>query len=168
MTPSDVRAPTGFFMEMRVKFTAPGTAIHWYTVEWDSAKLSWKDFRAGLLGPTDPAEAPATSLRGKIAAQWKALGLTAAPNVGDNGVHASASPFEGLAERLNWVGAKLETDPFGAALLAAGVPPKTAQDWTFDPQVKLPDGKTGSLFDALEDMDVTACVAKAVAIANAK
>ena len=60
------------------------------------------DFRGQLLGPTDPAEAPASSLRGKIAAQWEALGLAAAPDVGDNGVHASASPFEALAERLNW------------------------------------------------------------------
>jgi len=60
------------------------------------------DFRGKLLGPTDPAEAPASSLRGKIAAQWEALGLAAAPDVGDNGVHASASPFEALAERLNW------------------------------------------------------------------
>ena len=29
----------------------------------------------------------------------------AKPNTGDNGVHASASPFEALAERMNWVSA---------------------------------------------------------------
>ena len=44
------------------------------------------------------------------AEQWKELGLKSEPNVGDNGVHASASPLEGLAERMNWVGAKLQTD----------------------------------------------------------
>ena len=30
---------------------------------------------------------------------YKELGLTSVPNKGDNGVHASASPFEGLAEK---------------------------------------------------------------------
>jgi nucleoside diphosphate kinase len=71
-------------------------------VEWDAASLSWSDFRGQLLGPTDPAECPAGSLRGQIKAQWQALGLKAEPDVGDNGVHASASPFEALAERMNW------------------------------------------------------------------
>ena len=38
---------------------------------------------------------------------WEALGLGFVPNVGENSVHASASPFEGLAERMNW----LQADP---------------------------------------------------------
>ena len=36
--------------------------------------------------------------------RYKALGLTSKPNTGDNGVHASASPFEAMAERANWLG----------------------------------------------------------------
>ena len=120
--------------------------------------------RRQLLGPTDPAEAPAGSLRGKIAAQWKELGLAAAPDVGDNGVHASASPFEALAERLNWTGATLGADPFGAQLLAAGVPAEMATAWTLDPQVALEDGRKGSLFDSLEDMDAPACAAKCISL----
>lgn len=88
----------GFFMSMRTKFTAPGLSIYYYAVEWDAAALSWEDFRGKVLGPTDPAEAPADSLRGIVMADWEKLGLTAEPNVGDNGVHASASPFEGMAE----------------------------------------------------------------------
>ena len=55
--------------------------------------------------------------------------------VGDNGVHASASPFEGLAERLNWCGADLATDSFGQALLQSGVPANMIANWTVDPQV---------------------------------
>ena len=106
-----------------------------------------------MLGPTDPAEAPEGSLRGMIMARWQELGLAAEPNVGDNGVHASASPFEGLAERLNWLGADLASDPFGSALLDVGIPAKMIQMWTVDPQVKYVDGSMGSLFDALEDMD---------------
>ena len=151
----------GFFMEMRSKFTDPSVSLHYYVVEWNAGQLAWADFRGQLLGPTDPATAPAGSLRGKINADWQALGLTAAPNVGDNGVHASASPFEGLAERLNWVGANLESDSFGAALLAAGIAAETIRAWSVDPQVKIDaEGKFGSLFDSVEDKDAAACLAK--------
>jgi nucleoside diphosphate kinase len=157
----------GFFMSMRSKFTAPGVSIYYYTVQWDSSELSWADFRGQLLGPTDPTVAPANSLRGKIAAQWKELGLAAAPDVGDNGVHASASPLEAMAERLNWTGASMEADAFGSALLAAGVPAAMAKDWTVDPQVNLPGGGKGSLFDSLEDMDAGACIEKCKALVAA-
>lgn len=111
----------GFFMEMRSKFVEPGTSIHYYVVEFPQSKLHWSDFRGKVLGPTDPKDAPADSLRGTILSDWKALGLGYQPNVGDNGVHASASPFEGLAERMNWLKVAPEKDPFGAQLIAAGV-----------------------------------------------
>lgn len=81
-----------FFMTMRGKFTAPGTSIHYYVVEFDPETLPWADFRGQVLGPTDPKDAPADSLRGIIAADWKGLGLKAPCNGGDNAVHASASP----------------------------------------------------------------------------
>lgn len=100
----------GFYMAMREKFTKPGASIHYYLVEWDSSKLSWEDFRGRVLGGTDPASAEPGSLRKKVLEQWQTLGLSSEPNVGDNGVHASASPFEALAERINWVGAKAEED----------------------------------------------------------
>eukprot|EP00658_Telonema_sp_P-2_P017512 TRINITY_DN1680_c0_g1_i9.p1 TRINITY_DN1680_c0_g1~~TRINITY_DN1680_c0_g1_i9.p1 ORF type:complete len:396 (-),score=164.90 TRINITY_DN1680_c0_g1_i9:45-1232(-) len=153
----------GFFMSMRSKFTAPGLSIYYYLVEFDSSALAWEDFRGKVLGPTDPAEAPADSLRGIVMANWQELGLTNAPNVGDNGVHASASPFEGLAERLNWVGANMEEDVFGKALLDAGISKQWITDGCVDPQVVLDaEGTKGSLFDAVEDMDAGACLAKLV------
>merc|ERR1711912_108342 len=102
----------GFFMAMRSKFTKPGTQFYYYVVEWDPKELSWADFRGKVLGPTDPADAPKDSLRGTALANWKDLGLAAEPNVGENCVHASASPFEGLAERMNWLGYKAERDPW--------------------------------------------------------
>lgn len=151
----------GFFMAMRSKFVTPGTSIHYYVVEFEPDNLSWADFRGKVLGPTDPSKAPVGSLRGTIMSDWKKLNLTAAPNVGDNGVHASASPFEGLAERMNWLGAKIERDPFGARLIAAGVPPSVIKAWSVDPQVK---GK--SLFDQLEDTDSAECIAKSVELAK--
>jgi len=157
----------GFYMAMREKYTKSGSSIYYYLVEWDPSKLSWEDFRGKVLGATDPATAEAGALRREIFNNWKALDLTAEPNVGDNGVHASASPFEALAERLNWMGASLETDPFGKAMLASGIPKQTVLYWTKDPQVEF-EGKKQSLFDLLEDLDYDECLAKAQAIAGVR
>jgi len=158
-----------FFMSMRSKFTDPSVSIHYFEVEFDASKLAWADFRGKVLGPTDPASAPADSLRGKINSDWESLGLAAPPNTGDNGVHASASPFEGLAEKMNWLKLDPETDTFAKALLEGGVSLEMLKAWTVDPQVKLPggDGRKGSLFDQLEDMDFGPAVAKCKAIAEA-
>merc|ERR1719390_458959 len=114
---------------MRASYVKPGTGIYYYTVEWDSKELSWADFRGKVLGPTDPADAPADSLRGGALANWKDLGLKEQPNVGENCVHASASPFEALAERMNWLGYKADKDKVGKALLDAGVRMKTIKEW---------------------------------------
>jgi hypothetical protein len=152
----------GFFMAMREKFVAKGVSIFFFVVEWDPSALSWKDFRGLVLGPTDPATAPADSLRGQIYANWQKLGLHAKPNVGDNGVHASASPFEALAERLNWLHAHVEDDSFGKRLLAAGVSKQQIAEWSVDPQVTYgPTAKQASLFDTLEDTDSDECLALA-------
>jgi nucleoside diphosphate kinase len=154
----------GFFMAMRNKYVAPGVSIYYYVVEWDGNKLSWEEFRGSVLGPTDPKTGPKDCLRGIIYCQWKELGLDKCPDVGDNGVHASASPFEALAERMNWVGAKLEEDAFGAAMLAAGIPKETIMAWSVDPQVTYGAPAMpikGSLFDALEDTNSDQCLALA-------
>jgi len=151
----------GFFMTMRAGFVKPGKSIYYYVVEWDPKDLSWADFRGKVLGPTDPADAPKDSLRGGALAAWKDLGLEAEPNTGENCVHASASPFEALAERMNWLGYKAEKDKTGKALLDAGVRMKTIKEWTLDPQVtygaKLSPTKK-SIWDTLEDMDVQPCI----------
>mmetsp|Transcript_11127 Transcript_11127/g.39330 ORF Transcript_11127/g.39330 Transcript_11127/m.39330 type:complete len:153 (-) Transcript_11127:78-536(-) len=147
-------------MSMRSKFTEPGTCIKYFTIEWPASQCSWSDFRGKALGPTDPADAPADALRGIIANDWKALGLKAACDVGDNGVHASASPFEALAERANWLGASVETDIFGKLLIKAGLSLETIKAWSVDPVMKAPDGSKTSLFDFVEDTDVDACIEK--------
>jgi glutathione S-transferase/nucleoside diphosphate kinase len=154
----------GFFMSMRSKFTVPGEGIHFFSVEWDGNQLPWTSFRAEALGPTDPADAPMSSLRGMVLRDWESLGLNSLPNVGDNGVHASASPFEALAERMNWLGASIDADPFGSSCLAAGLSEETIRAWSVDPQVQLPSGGKGSLFDAVEDMDVKQCLATLISI----
>jgi len=149
-----------FYMSMRDRFTKPGGSIHFFSVEWDAATLAWADFRGKLLGPTNPASAPADSIRGMILAQWEALGLASEPNTGDNGVHASASPFEGLAEKMNWLEVDPATDTFGSAIISNGLDEATLKEWILDPVVAYGGGDKGSLFDALEDSDVDACSAK--------
>ena len=151
-----------FFMVMRSKFVGDGVSIHCYEVQWEPTKLSWENFRGQLLGPTDPKECPEGSIRRTILDQYESLGIKECPNKGDNGVHASASPFEGLAEKCNWLGASVDTDGFGKALLDAGLSKKTIAEWSVDPRVTQPEGDKGSVFDSLEDMDVEECLAKLV------
>ena len=105
---------------------------------------------------------------------WRGLGLDSAPNTGNNGVHGSASPLEGLFEARNWLGAAAcpggrgggggggggGSLSFGSALLAAGVPAAALEDWARDPEVVLGQGARGGLFDALEGLDAPACLAK--------
>ena len=148
-------------MQMRSKFVQPGTSIHYYVVDFDQSKLSWGDFRGKVLGPTDPKDAPKDSLRGLILNDWKKLDLKEVPNVGDNGVHASASPAEGLFERMNWLKVDVNKDEFGAKVIKKGVSAKTLEAWSVDPQVK---GK--SLFDQLEDLDADDCIKKMVELSK--
>ena len=147
----------GFFMNMRAKYVAPGTSIHYYSVSFPASSLPWSCFRSQVIGPTDPTLASATSLRGQILANWEALGLSSVPTVSDNGVHASASPLEGLAERRNWLKVPIADDHFGAQLLLSGVAEETVEGWCLDPRV----GGV-SVFDSFEDLDCTDALYKAV------
>ena len=119
--------------------------------------------RGKVPGATDPSAAAAGSLRRKIDEGWARLGLPGQPSTGGNRVHASASPFEGPCERMNWLGTAVGDDAFGRALLGAGVPVATAEAWRADPMVAH-DGAQRSLFDLLEDHDAAACLVKARAV----
>jgi len=162
----DLYVFNAFFMAMRSKFVGEENAIHCYVVEWDPSKLSWASFRNDILGPTDPREAPNGSIRRTILDQYRELGLSAQPNKGDNGVHASASAFEGLAEKSNWLGQDTKDDSFGRSLLDAGVSEMKLKSWFNDPQIKLTKSIAGSVFDALEDMDVEECLQKLIELSK--
>jgi hypothetical protein len=150
----------GFFMAMRDEYVRQGSAIHYMTVEWDPAQLSFESFRNDVLGPNDPVLAPRTSLRGMMYGSWKELGFKEPPSTGTNCVHASASPLEALCEKLNWLSVPMVDDPFGAACLNAGIPEQVIVDkWTLDPQVALLNGGKGSIWDAVENQDVDVCLA---------
>ena len=101
----DIFVVNGFYVDMRSRFTKPGASICYFTAEWCPSKLSWADFRGKVLGGTDPKTAEDGSIRNTIFKDWEQLGLKQEPDTGNNGVHASASPFEGFCERCNWLGA---------------------------------------------------------------
>lgn len=150
----------GFFMQMRSKYVAAGCSLHYYIVEWESSKLDWATFRAEVLGSTDPTTAPETSLRGQFFKNWKEYGLQAEPDIGDNAVHASASPFEALAEKMNWLGIKPKEDWFGSEVLKL-ISQRLLDSWKVDPVVTFgvaPCTKTQSLFDVVEDTDSDYCL----------
>lgn len=151
----------GFYMAMRDKFTGVDDKIKYFVVEFDPSQLKWSSFRNDVLGPTDPAGAPKGSLRRSIFDDWKKLGLKTKPDTGDNGVHASASPFEAFAERCNWLknDYRLETDEFGVALLRNGVLQPSVVEYFEDPTVEY-EGKKESFFDLLEDLNTEECFRK--------
>ena len=105
----------GFYPKMREPFIAPAASVHFFVVEWDNPlscaadatppPLSWQAFREDVLGATSPSRAKEGSLRRSLYDEWESLGLKAQPGISTNGIHASASPFEALAEKINWVGA---------------------------------------------------------------
>lgn len=151
-----------FYLNMRSDFTTPPAQIRWFAVEFPTS-ISWADFRGKILGATDPSKAVEGSIRRAIFDQWESLELSAQPSTGCNGVHASASPIEGLFERMNWLGADVSSDSFGAALIEAGLSVEVIKEWSTDPAVNFNDGKF-SLFDLHEDLDYEACIAKSVAV----
>lgn len=156
----------GFYMAMREKYTKPPASIHYFLAEWDAKRVPWADFREQVLGGTDPTTAAKGSLRREVLEKWKELGLSSCPNVGDNSLHASASPFEAMFERYNWLQKPLDSDPYAQAMMKAGIDKKTIVNWTSDPQVPF-EGKKGSLFDFLEDLSSEECIEKSMKIAGA-
>eukprot|EP00747_Dinoflagellata_sp_TGD_P028989 gnl/TRDRNA2_/TRDRNA2_133619_c1_seq1.p1 gnl/TRDRNA2_/TRDRNA2_133619_c1~~gnl/TRDRNA2_/TRDRNA2_133619_c1_seq1.p1 ORF type:complete len:336 (-),score=80.70 gnl/TRDRNA2_/TRDRNA2_133619_c1_seq1:98-1066(-) len=156
----------GFYMAMRDCYTKPGSVIHFFDVEWDASALSWADFRKNVLGATDPEASKPGSMRAMIKEQWSTLGLAGPPTIRDNGVHGSASPFEAMAERANWLESDFAEDPFSKALAACGIAPEVQKQWLGDCQVPF-EGKNQSLFDLLEDLNVEDCMAKGCRIAGA-
>eukprot|EP00759_Apiculatamorpha_spiralis_P002071 PhF_6_TR10777/c1_g1_i3/m.17303 len=140
----------GFYPTQRERFTAPDAKVIWFVVNWAESDLSWEDFRANVVGATDPSKAPPTSIRGTIMHDWQALGLKAQPNMGENGIHASAGPLEGLHERCVWTGATVQQCSFGTQLLLGGVAAATIESLLANPVVTL-NGSSGPVFDFLED-----------------
>lgn len=140
----------GFYSRMREKFTTEGVTVHWFVVSWHQSQLPWSDFRRQVIGATNPTDAVEGSLRARIRDEWQSLGLKEETNYQDNGVHASAGPLEALRERMVWLGDDPETDTFGKEL--ATTCSIRLKDLVENPILDV-DGKTGTAFDLLEELD---------------
>lgn len=141
-----------FYANMRAVYTNADAKVTYFVIRFEENNIPWKVFRSDIIGATDPAQAHEGSLRASMLAKYKALGLKSEPNTSDNGVHASAGPFEGLKERIVWTGAKIETDLLGKELIAQGVSRALINSW-LDNEVVTINGETDHAFDLLEDLD---------------
>ncbi|CAK0844729.1 unnamed protein product [Prorocentrum cordatum] len=162
----DLFVVNGFYMAMRRAYTRPGRSVHWFVVRWQADDIPWKEFRREVLGSTHPEDAEASSLRGYFRDHWRALGLEGPLHAGDNAVHASASAFEAMVERTNWLGVRLKDDPFGQQLIDRGLPEATLEEWASDPIVSF-EGRESSLFDLFENLDGRGCLERAGALYGA-
>nr|MDA3873374.1 hypothetical protein [Kiritimatiellia bacterium] len=107
-----------------VPFTTPGRAI--IVLECRSNQ-DWEVLRSELTGATNPAKAHEGSIRAELLARMDELNLKAV-NQGNNGVHLSAGPLEGMVELQRFFSDHEEgntldwTDTlFGSQLAEAGV-----------------------------------------------
>jgi len=153
----------GFYMAMRREYVKPGASVYWYRVQWRSSDLRWHRFRTEVVGDTHPELASSNSFRGNLHRRWKELGLKHQPDVGRNVLHASASPFEALAEGRNWLGLNIHETSLGRLLLEKGISRQTLEKWAEDPIVTTPEGSRASLFDILENLDTAECLQIALA-----
>lgn len=147
----------GFYPAMREKFTESGGRVGWYAVEFEPSSLSWKKFRGEVIGATDPAKAAEGSLRNELLRRYRELGQSVTPSVGDNGVHASAGPIEGLRELSVWTGAEAMEQELARALFDRGMTRQTLSGLLENGPVTI-DGKTGPVFDLTEDIDADEAV----------
>jgi hypothetical protein len=153
----------GFYLALRSAFVAPGATVRWLVVRWAASDLTWADFRAKVVGGTDPSTASPGSVRRLLFDRWRALGLAAPPAMGTNGVHASASPLEALFERCNWLRLpSYVVDPFGAELIlgGSGLDQETLERWASDPAVTF-EGAPQSVFGLHEGLDAAKCLKRA-------
>mmetsp|Transcript_17945 Transcript_17945/g.49528 ORF Transcript_17945/g.49528 Transcript_17945/m.49528 type:complete len:375 (-) Transcript_17945:266-1390(-) len=139
-----------------------GAGSYYYDIEWWPQQLSWVDFGIKVLGSADPQTADLGSMRHLIRANWDGLGLKACPDA-SGGVRAPASPLEALAERTRVLDTDPAQDPFGMALLAAGVRLLTLRAWCSNPAVDF-GGAKHSIFELLEGLDAAECIERCVAI----
>lgn len=144
----------GFHPRQLLHFTQKGRSIIVMTL---SSDVSWKEARTEFIGATNPEVAAEGSLRRMFFDNKDALGL-ADVSQGNNGVHLSAGPVEGLVElrRYNTDFTSGEEMPFtefsfGKALAAVFNEEEMAKI-TNNENVMV-DGKQVSIFDLTEEMD---------------
>lgn len=145
----------GFYRHLEAQYCDAAHQTDFLVCEWNEADLSWARLLHDVIGEPNPAMAAPSSLRGRIFAQWEALGLSSPPNATHNCVHVSNSAFEGLTERLMWKkGSMLFTDLFGSRLLSVRIKSTQITEWSKNPII---EGKY--LFEQLHGLNSTDCIA---------
>jgi hypothetical protein len=132
-----------------VPYNAPGNAI----VAFEClSEIPWTKLRNNIGGPTDPTTAPEGSIRHLLLKEKDHFGLHEVDR-GNNGVHMSAGPLEGMIEVQRFFSdhtpLSFDDTAFGHALKDKGV--------DISKVVANPDVDTGkkkeSLFDITEEKD---------------
>ena len=156
----------GFYPEMRAQYTDNQEAsIYYFNVGFDSNTLSWLDFRRNIVGCDDPKSAGTYTIRGQIYENWHDYDLTNRPDIINNGIHVSASPFEAFMERVNWLKISPKDDVYGEKLLKSGLTLEHFREFHLNPSVyddesnKLSKKKGVSfLLEKIQDMDWKECI----------
>jgi nucleoside diphosphate kinase len=152
----------GFYPTLQEQYSSSEACTEVFICEWDEAQTTWAQLLSKVVGATDPANAPADSIRGALFRQWENVVLTTQPSVWDNGIHVSASAFEGLAERLLWKkGSMLYTDLLGSRLLSARIKSTQITEWLRNPEV---NGRL--LFDQLAALNSADCIEHLLQLAD--
>ncbi|KAH9588685.1 hypothetical protein LSM04_008123 [Trypanosoma melophagium] len=149
----------GFYPYLRDTYTAEDARVTCYVLSWPETCMTWRVFREELIGCTNPRNAESNSLRGLIRDRWRDLGLQHPPTTTDNGVHASAGPFEAVLERHLWTCSPLTHDPLTLRLQESGLTGALLYRWKSNPEVVLQNGRrTGCIFDLLENIQTSEMV----------
>jgi nucleoside diphosphate kinase len=163
----DCYVVNGFYPSIREQFARPGAAIGVLVVAFD---LPWAEFRRDVIGSTNPAAADEASIRGYVHDHAEALGLVVDSR--DNVIHASASPFEALCERLIWMPDRpIPQDPLWKLIhkkvtLSSAELSEHLLAWhAANPMVELP-GRSGPLLDVFEDRDTPDVAADLLRLLN--
>lgn len=128
----------GHYLPYRDAFLCSHDRMHYYEVQWDATKLSWASFNENIVG----------SLLSSMGKQAESdAGALYFP------LHASASAFEGFANRSAWLGTRCRDDQYCRKLLGAGIKEGTVEYWLRSPEVMLPSGRRGTVFEALKGTD---------------
>jgi hypothetical protein len=160
----------GFYMVMRNEYLEPSSCVHAYVIQWSAEMLPWEDFLTRAIGSSDPSKALPDSLRRIIYERYRQLEMEEQPNELFNAIHASESPLEGLAERMNWSFSKsLQQDEFGRLLLGKGIPESKILEWCENSRVSMSWDATSvgrdlavsgmmDIFDIVKGMDTRECL----------
>lgn len=142
----------GFYPSVREIYTTGDARIMCFVLSFDPHALAWRAFRSDVIGATNPAVAAKKSIRGRLYQhpEFPQLKLDARDNV----IHASASPFEALVEKLVWLdNFDPGSDPLGHLLQSHGFDISKILPWHRENPTVTLEGKEGALVDLLEDKD---------------